>query len=79
MMYFHGKKIFSENVVISKKGVAHHFPIPTEELVMSADNEISDEERQIFGEFFDSNSTRSTDRFLKIRNFMLEFWCVSYQ
>ena len=51
-----------------------HFPVPTEEVTMEADG-IKDEEKIVHKEFFDNRpSSKTPERYLKIRNYILDSW-----
>ncbi|KAH3695802.1 histone H2A deubiquitinase MYSM1-like [Dreissena polymorpha] len=62
------------NVVITVSDEVVHFPVPTEELVMAPDDQVSDREREVLKEFFEYRGLRTPERYLRIRNYILEAW-----
>ncbi|XP_069126151.1 deubiquitinase MYSM1-like [Argopecten irradians] len=65
------KKI--SNSIVLSNGVIVEFPIPTEEHVVDYKG-ITDEERKIHIEFFDGRPSKTPERYMKIRNYILESW-----
>lgn len=61
------------NMVVLSNGEVVEFPIPTEEKHFDPE-EISDEERRVHLEFFDGRPSKTPDRYLKIRNYILDSW-----
>ncbi|KAK6171857.1 hypothetical protein SNE40_018281 [Patella caerulea] len=61
------------NGVISSSGELVEFPIPTVNVELNFD-EISEEEQTIHSEFFDGRQSKTPDRYLKIRNHIIESW-----
>jgi protein MYSM1 len=64
---------FSANMVVLFNGEVVEFPVPTEERVLEPDV-ITEEERKVHLEFFDGRPSKTPDRYLKIRNYILESW-----
>ena len=64
---------FSVNAVTTVEGEVIHFPIPTSERVLSP-SEVSDEERTVHPEFFENRSSKTPERYLRIRNYITESW-----
>ena len=55
------------------EGEIIHFPVPeSERIVNTAD--ISDEERRVHKDFFENRTSKTPDRYLKIRNYILDAW-----
>ncbi|XP_033736711.1 histone H2A deubiquitinase MYSM1-like [Pecten maximus] len=69
--YGDDKKI--SNSIILSNGVVVEFSIPTEEHVVDYKG-ITDEERKIHIEFFDGRPSKTPERYMKIRNYILESW-----
>ncbi|ESO88281.1 hypothetical protein LOTGIDRAFT_126355 [Lottia gigantea] len=61
------------NGVTSSSGELVEFPIPTAPITLNFD-EISEEEQTIHSEFFDGRIAKTPDRYLKIRNHIIETW-----
>ncbi|XP_050402377.1 deubiquitinase MYSM1 isoform X2 [Patella vulgata] len=64
------------NGVISSSGELVELPIPTANVELNFD-EISEEEQTIHSEFFDGRQSKTPDRYLKIRNHIIESWLKS--
>ena len=63
-----------EYPLMNYKGEMIYFPNPTEEVFLDKDK-VSESEREFHYDFFDgSGKTRNPQRYLKIRNFILESW-----
>ena len=75
-MYMYGKKCLwyvSVNALTTMEGEIIHFPVPeSERIVTTAD--ISEEERQVHKDFFENRTSKTPDRYLKIRNYILDAW-----
>jgi hypothetical protein len=66
--------IFSEFPLTNFKGEIIYFPNPTCELILKKD-EVTDDEKVFHFDFFDgSGRARNPQRYLKIRNYILESW-----
>ncbi|OWF38111.1 histone H2A deubiquitinase MYSM1-like [Mizuhopecten yessoensis] len=65
------KKI--SNSIILSNGEVVEFSIPTEEHVVDYKS-ITDVERKIHIEFFDGRPSKTPERYMKIRNYILESW-----
>lgn len=64
---------FSANMVVLSNGEVMEFPVPTEEKLVEPDL-ISLEERKVHLEFFDGRLSKTPDRYVKIRNYILDSW-----
>ncbi|XP_063408266.1 histone H2A deubiquitinase MYSM1-like [Mytilus trossulus] len=64
------------NMVVLSNGEVMEFPVPTEEKLIEPDL-ISIEERKVHLEFFDGRPSKTPDRYVKIRNFILDSWYKS--
>lgn len=63
------------NGVVASSGEIFEFPIPIEDKVLQADG-IMEEEKMVHSEFFDGRPLKTPERYLKIRNYILDCWCV---
>ncbi|KAK7482268.1 hypothetical protein BaRGS_00026511, partial [Batillaria attramentaria] len=61
------------NGVIAASGEVFEFPIPIEENTLSADT-VLEEEKMVHAEFFDGRPLKTPERYLKIRNYILDCW-----
>ncbi|KAJ8305574.1 hypothetical protein KUTeg_016119 [Tegillarca granosa] len=61
------------NAVVLGSGEVVEFPIPTEPRHFDPKN-ISEEEKRIHVEFFDGRASKTPERYLKIRNYILDSW-----
>lgn len=61
------------NMVVLSNGEVMEFPVPTEEKLVEPDL-ISLEERKVHLEFFDGRLSKTPDRYVKIRNYILDSW-----
>ena len=69
--------LFIVNVFNTSEGNIFSYPIPTEEKYLEPDK-ITEEEKSLFPEFFEGRIAKTPDRFLKIRNYILECWYVYF-
>ncbi|XP_046557705.1 LOW QUALITY PROTEIN: deubiquitinase MYSM1-like [Haliotis rubra] len=61
------------NGITTSAGEVIEFPIPEEERILEPDD-ITDEERKIHSEFFDGRQSKTPERYLKIRNHIIDCW-----
>ena len=61
------------NAITTVEGEVIHFPIPTCETILSP-AEITQEERSVHPDFFGNKSSKTPERYLKIRNYILDSW-----
>lgn len=67
-------KLISEYWIVTSNGDMKFFPNPKEERVLNKE-EITEEEKSIHSEFFDCRSSnKNPDRYMKIRNHILDSW-----
>lgn len=67
----------NEYPLINHKGEIIYFPNPMQETILDKDS-VSESEKDFHYDFFDGSSkTRNPERYLKIRNYILESWLVS--
>ena len=60
--------------MFNSDGSIVHFQIPVEEKIVEQ-TVITDEEKRIHKDFFERNSsTKTPERYLKIRNYLLDAW-----
>ena len=64
---------FPVNAVTTVEGKVLHFPVPTSERVLSP-GEITQEERLVHPDFFGNKSSKTPERYLRIRNYILDSW-----
>lgn len=65
--------VYSNYELESKKQQIFSFPIPTEEKELDPDW-VSEEEKRVHFEYFDGRGVKTPERYLKIRNYLLNFW-----
>lgn len=63
------------NGVVSSSGEVFEFPIPIEARPLQPD-QILPEEKKVHSEFFDGRPLKTPERYLKIRNYILDCWSV---
>ncbi|XP_076440609.1 LOW QUALITY PROTEIN: deubiquitinase MYSM1-like [Babylonia areolata] len=61
------------NGVTASGGEIFEFPIPIEDRELHTDS-ITDEEKMVHTEFFDGRPLKTPERYLKIRNYILDCW-----
>lgn len=71
--FFH--VLFLENPFLTVDGDILNFSVPLGEVKLEPD-EITDEEREALKEFFDNRPSKTPERYLKIRNYIIEVWYV---
>ncbi|GFO48137.1 histone h2a deubiquitinase mysm1-like [Plakobranchus ocellatus] len=64
------------NGLIAASGEIIEFEIPSEEKVLVSTS-ISDEEKKIHADFFDGRAPKTPERYLKIRNYIIDCWLKS--
>ena len=64
------------NGVVASTGEIFEFPIPIEDKELQADG-IMQEEKMVHSEFFDGRPLKTPERYLKIRNYILDCWYVA--
>lgn len=50
-----------------------NIPIPTQEVVVDQEL-VTEEERHIHADFFDGRPSKTLERYLRIRNYILDTW-----
>ena len=65
--------IVSVNAITTVEGEVIHFPVPTCEKVLSP-TEITQDERLVHPDFFGNKSSKTPERYLRIRNYILDSW-----
>lgn len=63
----------TENGIVASSGELFEFPIPSEEKLL-APNTILEEEKLVHSEFFDGRPLKTPERYLRIRNYILDCW-----
>lgn len=53
-------------------------PIPTQEVIVDQEV-VTEDERHIHADFFDGRPSKTLERYLKIRNYILDYWQVNLQ
>lgn len=53
-------------------------PIPTQEVIVDQEV-VTEDERHIHADFFDGRPSKTLERYLKIRNYILDYWQVDQQ
>ncbi|KAL4235755.1 Myb-like [Mactra antiquata] len=61
------------NALLREDGEVIHFPVPVKEVVLDS-GEITEQEKEVLKEFFDDRPSKTPERYLKIRNFIIESW-----
>ncbi|KAL8590434.1 hypothetical protein ACOMHN_011647 [Nucella lapillus] len=61
------------NGVTASTGEIFEFPIPIEDRELEVES-ITDEEKNVHSEFFDGRPLKTPERYLKIRNYILDCW-----
>lgn len=61
---------------MASTGEIFEFPIPIEDKELQADG-IMQEEKMVHSEFFDGRPLKTPERYLKIRNYILDCWYVA--
>ncbi|KAK3091933.1 hypothetical protein FSP39_023819 [Pinctada imbricata] len=61
------------NAIISHGGEIFEFPVPTKERFLQ-NKEITEEEKKIHTEFFDGRPSKTPERYLRIRNYIIDCW-----
>lgn len=65
--------MFSGNTIVTSNGDVIELEIPKKECVFER-NKITDEEKRVHTEFFDGRPSKTPQRYLKIRNYILDSW-----
>lgn len=63
----------SSNSVVLWNGEVMDLPIPTQEVVVDQEL-VTEEERHIHADFFDGRPSKTLERYLRIRNYILDTW-----
>ena len=61
------------NAVQTVDGDVIHFAFPTQECTLNL-KAITDEEKEVVKEFFDNRPSKTPERYMRIRNYILETW-----
>lgn len=61
------------NALLREDGEVVHFPVPTAELTFQP-KIITDQEKEVLKEFFENRPSKTPERYLKIRNYIVESW-----
>ena len=65
--------VISETAVLTSSGEVMYLTNPTQEVQIDKDT-ITDTEKTIHSEFFEGRSTKTPERYLKIRNYIIDSW-----
>ncbi|XP_053394594.1 histone H2A deubiquitinase MYSM1-like isoform X2 [Mercenaria mercenaria] len=61
------------NAVVREDGEVMHFSVPTAEITLQP-KIITEQEKDVLKEFFDNRPSKTPERYLKIRNYIVESW-----
>lgn len=64
---------YTVNSVVLWNGEVMDLPIPTQEVVVDQEL-VTEEERHIHADFFDGRPSKTLERYLRIRNYILDTW-----
>lgn len=61
------------NALLREDGEVVHFPVPTAEVTLQP-KIIMEQEKEVLKEFFENRPSKTPERYLKIRNYIIEAW-----
>ena len=63
------------NALVRDDGEVVHFPVPASEITLLP-KVITEQEKSVLKEFFDNRPSKTPERYLKIRNYIIESWYI---